>query len=46
VVRFGTDGYFASTVGKRGNEDMIEKDVKNQGQQYGKQHKAHQLSII
>lgn len=25
-----TDGYFASTVGKRGSEAMIGKDVKNQ----------------
>ena len=31
---FCTDGYFASTVGKHGNEDMIGKYVKNQGCQY------------
>jgi REP element-mobilizing transposase RayT len=34
---FWSDGYFASTVGKHGNEDMIGKYVKNQGQQYEKQ---------
>jgi len=43
---FWTDGYFASTVGKHGNEDMIGKYVKNQGQQYEKLHEAHQLSLF
>ena len=31
---FWTDGYFASTVSKHGNEEMIRKYVKNQGSQY------------
>jgi REP element-mobilizing transposase RayT len=43
---FWTDGYFASTVGKHGNEDMIGKYVKNQGQQHEKLHEAHQLSLF
>ena len=43
---FWTDGYFASTVGKHGNEDMIGKYVKNQGQQYEKLHEAHPLSLF
>jgi REP element-mobilizing transposase RayT len=43
---FWSDGYFASTVGKHGNEDMIGKYVKNQGQQYEKLHEAHQLSLF
>jgi len=33
---FWTDGYFASTVGKHGNENMIGKYVKNQGKEYKK----------
>src|ERR687883_1771881 len=28
---FWTDGYFISTVGKHGNEDVIKKYIKNQG---------------
>lgn len=31
---FWTDGYFASTVGKHGDEAMIGKYVRNQGKQY------------
>ena len=31
---FWTDGYFASTVGKHGNEDTISNYVKNQGEEY------------
>ncbi len=31
---FWTDGYFASTVGKHGDETTISKYVKNQGQEY------------
>ena len=35
-----TDGYFVSTVGKHGDEDMIRKYVKNQGDDtYNKLHK-------
>ena len=33
---FWSDGYFASTVGKHGNENMIAKYVKDQGQEYTK----------
>ena len=34
--KFWSDGYFASTVGKHGNENMIAKYVKDQGQEYTK----------
>ena len=40
---FWTDGFFASTVGKHGNEDMIGKYVKNQGKEYAKLHEDRQL---
>ena len=43
---FWTDGYFASTVGKHGDENMIAKYVKNQG--YGKykmMHQNHQIEL-
>ena len=43
---FWTDGYFASTVGKHGNEDMIRKYVKSQGMEYHKLHEDHQLSLF
>ena len=43
---FWTDGYFASTVGKHGNEDMIGKYVKNQGMQYQKLHEDNQLALF
>ena len=33
---FWTDGYFASSVGKHGNEDTIGQYVKNQGATYQK----------
>ena len=32
------DGYFASTVGKHGDEQMIGKYVQNQGKTYQKLH--------
>ncbi len=35
---FWSDGYFASTVGKQGDEAMISKYVKGQGGQYQKLH--------
>ena len=35
---FWTDGYFASTVGKHGDENMISKYVQNQGKEYNKLH--------
>jgi REP element-mobilizing transposase RayT len=41
---FWTDGYFASSVGKHGDEQMIGKYVKNQGKNYQKLHQDHQLA--
>jgi REP element-mobilizing transposase RayT len=41
-----TDGYFASTVGKHGNENMIGNYVKRQGQIYNKVHEDHQLALF
>ena len=43
---FWTDGYFASTVGKHGDESMIGKYVKNQGGEYQKIHTDHQLALL
>ena len=43
---FWTDGYFAGTVGKHGNEDTIGKYVKSQGMDYRKLHEDHQLSLF
>ena len=43
---FWTDGYFASTVGKYGNESMIGEYVKNQGQEYTKLYSNHQLQLL
>lgn len=43
---FWTDGYFASTVGKHGNEDKIGAYVKNQGQAYQKIHVDRQLELF
>ena len=43
---FWTDGYFASTVGKHGNESMIGEYVKNQGQEYTKLYSNHQLQLL
>ncbi len=43
---FWTDGYFASTVGKHGNEDMIGNYVKNQGKEYQKLHEDRQLALF
>ena len=43
---FWTDGYFGSSVGKHGNEDMIGKYVKNQGMGYKKLHEDHQLVLF
>ena len=42
---FWTDGYFASTVGKHGDENMISKYVKNQGKEYSVMHKDHQIQL-
>lgn len=41
-----TDGYFASTVGKHGDENMIAKYVKNQGKEYTAMHKGQQLEMF
>jgi len=43
---FWTDGYFASTVGKHGNENMIGNYVKSQGQTYHALHVDHQLALF
>ena len=41
-----TDGYDASTVGKHGNKNMIEKYVKQQGNAYQKLYTNHQLTFF
>ena len=41
-----SDGYFASTVGKHGDETMISKYVKDQGGEYKKLHSDHQLALF
>jgi len=43
---FWSDGYFASTVGKHGDEEMIGRYVKNQGKAYNKLHSDHQLALF
>ena len=43
---FWSDGYFASTVGKHGDENMIAKYVKNQGMEYKPMHKGQQLTLF
>ena len=43
---FWADGYFASTVGKHGNEETIGEYVKNQGMQYQKLHEDNQLALF
>ena len=43
---FWTDGYFAGTVGKHGDENMIGKYVKNQGNEYHKLHEDRQLAFF
>ena len=43
---FWSNGYFASTVGKHGDEDMIAKYVKNQGKNYEKLHEDRQLALF
>jgi len=43
---FWTDGYFTSTVGKHGDENMIGKYVKNQGNNYKKLHEDRQLALF
>lgn len=43
---FWTDGYFASTVGKHGDEGQIANYVKNQGKEYTKLHDDRQLRLF
>ena len=43
---FWTDGYFASTVGKHGDENTISKYVKNQGQAYNRLYEDRQLALF
>jgi len=43
---FWSDGYFASTVGKHGDEAMISKYVKGQGGEYKKLHSDQQLALF
>ena len=43
---FWSDGYFASTVRKHGDEAMIGNDVKGQGGTYNKLHSDHQLALF
>ena len=43
---FWSDGYFASTVGKHGNEHTIANYVKEQGQEYEKLHEHRQLKLF
>jgi putative transposase len=43
---FWSDGYFASTVGKHGDETMIGRYVKSQGREYHKLHSAQQLTLF
>ncbi|MCU7816998.1 MAG: IS200/IS605 family transposase [Candidatus Thiodiazotropha sp. (ex Rostrolucina anterorostrata)] len=43
---FWSDGYFASTVGKHGDEEMISKYVKGQGGNYQKLYTDHQLALF
>jgi len=43
---FWSDGYFASTVGKHGDEDQIGRYVKAQGKQYIKLHENKQRELF
>jgi putative transposase len=43
---FWTDGYFASTVGKHGDEQMIGKYVQNRGKAYRKLHADYQRALF
>jgi REP element-mobilizing transposase RayT len=43
---FWTDGYFASTVGRHGNEDTIAHYVKEQCKEYHKLYEDHQLVLF
>jgi len=43
---FWTDGYFASSVGKHGDETMISNYVKQQGLEYETLHEDRQLKLF
>ena len=43
---FWSDGYFASTVGKHGDEGMIARYVQNQGTDYLKLHRDEELALF
>ena len=43
---FWTDGYFASTVGKHGDENMIREYVTKQGNEYRKLYEDWQLALF
>ncbi|MBN2107303.1 MAG: IS200/IS605 family transposase [Deltaproteobacteria bacterium] len=43
---FWSDGYFASTVGRHGNEETISVYVKKQGKKYKKIHEDRQLALF
>ena len=43
---FWSDGYFASTVGKHGDESMIRRYVNNQDNNYEQLYSDHQLVIF
>lgn len=43
---FWSDGYFASTVGKHGDENTIAQYVKNQGQEYEQLHENRQIALF
>jgi len=43
---FWSDGYFASTVGRHGDEKTIKKYVQNQGQEYQILHEDRQLALF
>jgi putative transposase len=43
---FWTDGYFASTVGRHGDEQMIGQYVKKQGKAYQQLHRDNQLALF
>ena len=43
---FWTDGYFATTVGKHGNEDTIGNYVRKQGEKYQKLYEDRQLTLF
>jgi putative transposase len=43
---FWSDGYFASTVGKHGDETTIGRYVQGQGKEYHKLHSDHLLALF